>query len=81
MLGLHFSSSSLLEIDVQSGFGPYQQHFVVVVGILGKTVWIARGEKISYGESSLDGSSCTRTCNGTRSCNSAGAAGPPLPCT
>jgi hypothetical protein len=34
-----------LEIDVQSGFGPYQQHFVVVVGILGKTVWIARGGK------------------------------------
>ncbi len=47
MLGLHFSSSSSLEIDVlQSGFGPYQQHFVVVVGILGKTVCIVRGEKI-----------------------------------
>jgi hypothetical protein len=47
VLGLHFSSSSLLEIDVlQSGFRPYQQHFVVVVGILGKIVWIVRGEKI-----------------------------------
>ncbi len=47
MLGLHFSSSSSSEIDVhQSGFGPYQQHFVVVFGILGKTVWIVRGEKI-----------------------------------